>query len=86
MKMKQPSVYPLPKQRLFAVEYPGYVKNIHKVTETLGEKRGLLKVTKQHMNEHGELLEFLMIPLSNNRIRKNSELRFEYNFRIKRPT
>jgi len=41
---ERPPIYPLPRQRLFAVEYPGYIKNVHKVISTLGEKRGLLKV------------------------------------------
>ncbi|CAG8453846.1 1019_t:CDS:10 [Paraglomus occultum] len=48
---ERPSVYLLPRQRLFAVEYPGYIKNVHKVISTLGEKRGLLKAVNKGLAE-----------------------------------
>ncbi|CAG8484210.1 5336_t:CDS:10 [Acaulospora colombiana] len=41
----------IPPNQLFAVEYPGYVKNIDKVLQTLGGQRGLKKAVNEDLME-----------------------------------
>ncbi|CAG8594178.1 8576_t:CDS:2 [Acaulospora morrowiae] len=41
----------IPSQQLFSVEYPGYVKNIDKVLQTLGGQRGLKKAVNEDLME-----------------------------------
>ncbi|RHZ56369.1 hypothetical protein Glove_402g64 [Diversispora epigaea] len=41
----------IPSQQLFSVEYPGYVKNMDKVLQTLGGRKGLKKAVNEDLME-----------------------------------
>ncbi|CAG8570655.1 8679_t:CDS:2 [Diversispora eburnea] len=41
----------IPSQQLFSVEYPGYVKNMDKILQTLGGRKGLKKAVNEDLME-----------------------------------